>query len=541
MHGRSQVPAPRNEPPLSYGPGSPEKSRLKATVAEMAERPLEVPLWINGRAMTHAPVDVTSPHEHRRVVGLAHTATPAHVRQAIDAAEAARPGWSELDYEHRAAVFLKAADLLCGPYRDRINAATMLGQSKTAHQSEIDAVCELADFWRFNVGFGQKLMEEQPWSPPGLWNYQELRPLDGFVFAITPFNFTAIAGNLPTAPALMGNTVVWKPAPTQMASAQVIIEILQEAGLPPGVINMVAGDPGPIGEVAMNHPKMAGLHFTGSTKTFRFLWSQVGQNISRYATYPRIVGETGGKDFIFIHPSASNTEALTTAIVRGAFEFQGQKCSAASRVYVPKSVWTKLKPALLDTVATLKTGDVQDFRNFMGAVIDQRSFQKIKGYVDEAKAQPDYEILAGGTCDDGTGWFVQPTVVLSRGPETRLMREEIFGPVVTIFVYEDGDLDQALDACDANPYALTGAVFADDRLAVAALADRLRGAAGNFYINDKPTGSVVGQQPFGGSRASGTNDKAGSAANLMRWVSVRAVKETLVPPTDYRYPFLDEA
>ncbi|MEM1025137.1 MAG: L-glutamate gamma-semialdehyde dehydrogenase [Myxococcota bacterium] len=541
MHGRSQVPAPRNEPPRLYGPGSPEKAPLKAAVAKMAERPLEVPLWIDGRAVTHAPVNVTSPHEHHRVVGLAHTATAAHVQQAIEAAETARPAWAELDYEHRAAVFLKAADLVCGPYRDRINAATMLGQSKTAHQSEIDAVCELADFWRFNVGFGQELMEEQPWSPKGMWNYQELRPLDGFVFAITPFNFTAIAGNLPTAPALMGNTVLWKPAPTQMVSAQVIVEILQEAGLPRGVINMVAGDPALIGEVAMSHPKMAGLHFTGSTRTFQHLWSQVGQNIGRYASYPRIVGETGGKDFIFIHPSASNVQALSTAIIRGAFEYQGQKCSAASRVYVPKSVWSKLEPVLLDTVATLKTGDVQDFRNFMGAVIDERSFKKIKGYVDEARAQPDYEIRAGGTYDDGTGWFVQPTVVLSRSPESRLMREEIFGPVVTLFVYEDAELEATLDACDANPYALTGAIFADDRRVVAELTRRLRGAAGNFYINDKPTGSVVGQQPFGGSRASGTNDKAGSAANLMRWVSTRAVKETLVPPTDYRYPFLEES
>ncbi|MGF1508326.1 MAG: L-glutamate gamma-semialdehyde dehydrogenase [Myxococcota bacterium] len=541
MNGRTQVPPPRNEPVTSYAPGSPERAHLKSALRSLSEQVTDIPLWIDGADVSNAPESLTAPHDHQRVVGQVHRATPRHVQRAIEAAERARPSWAELDFEHRAAVFLRAAELVSGPYRDRMNAATMLGQSKTAHQSEIDAVCELCDFWRFNVAFAQKLMEEQPESPPGMWNYQELRPLDGFVFAVTPFNFTAIAGNLPTAPALMGNTVVWKPAPTQMLSARVIVEVLSRAGLPPGVINMVAGDPAAIGETVMQDPRMAGLHFTGSTKTFQLLWSQVGQNIGRYRQYPRIVGETGGKDFIFVHPSASDMGAVTTAIVRGAFEFQGQKCSAASRVYVPRSRWRDLEPQLMDTVRSLKVGDIADFRNFMGAVIDRRAFEKISGYLSEAETDPNYTISAGGKVDDQRGYFVEPTAVVSEDPRSRLMTEEIFGPVVTVHVYEDGALLEALDACDSSPYGLTGAVFADDRHAIASVAKRLRNAAGNFYINDKPTGSVVGQQPFGGSRASGTNDKAGSAANLMRWASVRAVKETFVPPTDHRYPFLEEA
>ena len=504
----------------------------------MAETVTDIPLWIDGRPVQNAPVDVTCPHDHGHVVGRAHTATPDHVQAAIEAARRAKPDWARMDFAHRAAIFLKAADLVAGPYRDRINAATMLGQSKTVHQAEIDAVCELCDFWRFNVEFADQLMTEQPLSPPGIWNSLELRPLDGFVFAVTPFNFTAIAGNLPTAPALMGNTVVWKPAPTQVLSAQVIVEVLQEAGLPPGVINMVGGEPSPIGEAVLRAEDLAGLHFTGSTKTFQFLWSQIGRNIERYRAYPRIVGETGGKDFIFIHPSAP-LEPLATAIVRGGYEFQGQKCSAASRVYVPKSIWPRLKDELVETIRTLGVGDVSDFSNFMGAVIDRKSFEKNKRYIDHAQSSSDHEIIAGGTYDDAVGYFVQPTLVRADDPKSKLMTEEIFGPVVTVFVYDDDRVEEALDLCDtSSAYALTGAVFASDRYAVKHMSERLRFTAGNFYINDKPTGSIVGQQPFGGSRASGTNDKAGSAANLMRWASPRAVKETFVPPVDYRYPFL---
>jgi 1-pyrroline-5-carboxylate dehydrogenase len=540
MDGRSPVPPPRNEPVVPHAPGTPPRQQLELTLSRTAETVTEIPLWIDGERVEHAPTDLTMPHDHRKVVGRVHTATAEHVGAAIDAAQRARADWSEMDYTDRAAVFLKAADLVAGPYRDRINAATMLGQSKTAHQSEIDAVCELCDFWRYNVHFGAELGQEQPFSPPSMWNRLELRPLDGFVFAVTPFNFTAIAGNLPTAPALMGNTVVWKPAPTQMLSAQVIVDALEEAGLPPGVINLVAGDPEPIGRVALESPHLAGLHFTGSTRTFQHLWRTIGENISRYRQYPRIVGETGGKDFIFVHPSwTDGVDALVTAIVRGAFEFQGQKCSAASRVYVPKSVWSQLREPLLSTVSEIKVGDVRDFSNFMGAVIDQRAFEKIHGYLQHAKSDPEHTILAGGEADAGTGYFVRPTVVETSNPRGKLMTEEIFGPVVTVFVYDDSDVDAAVELCESGTsYALTGGIFARDRRVVADLTRRLRFAAGNFYINDKPTGSVVGQQPFGGSRASGTNDKAGSSANLTRWVSPRAIKETFVPPTDWRYPFM---
>jgi len=538
MNGHLRVPPARNEPVTDYTPGTRARDSIREEVRRMSERVTEIPLWIGGAAVENAPADVTCPHDHRRVVGRAHSATPTHVQQAIEAARRAKTDWARMDFADRAAIFLKAADLVAGPYRDRINAATMLGQSKTVHQAEIDAVCELCDFWRFNVQFADQLMTEQPLSPPGVWNSLELRPLDGFVFAVTPFNFTAIAGNLPTAPALMGNTVVWKPAPTQMLSAQVIVEVLEAAGVPPGVINLVAGDPAPIGETVLQAEDLAGLHFTGSTATFQLLWRQIGQNISRYRQYPRIVGETGGKDFIFIHPSAA-LEPLATAIVRGGYEFQGQKCSAASRVYCPKSIWAQLEEPLVEMIRSLRQGDPQDFSNFLSAVIDRKSFDKIRGYIDHAHGTPGHHFLAGGTYDDAVGYFVPPTLVRADDPKSKLMTEEIFGPVVTVYVYDDNDVEGALDLCDtSSAYALTGAVFAQDRYAARHVADRLRFTAGNFYINDKPTGSIVGQQPFGGSRASGTNDKAGSAANLMRWTSPRAVKETFVPPTDYRYPYL---
>ncbi|NJK90271.1 MAG: L-glutamate gamma-semialdehyde dehydrogenase [Myxococcales bacterium] len=537
MDGHLRVPAPKNEAPRSYAPGSAQRESVRAELARLAELRTEVPLWIGGQDVFHQPVDLTSPHEKRRIIARVASATADDVQAAIEAALAAKREWARLPYADRAAVFLKAAELLAGPYRDRINAATMLGQSKTIHQSEIDAVSELCDFWRFNAAFGDRLLDEQPISVDGVWNQQELRPLDGFVFAVTPFNFTAIAGNLPTAPALMGNTCVWKPAPTQMLSAQVIIDVLKEAGLPPGVINMVAGDPQTIGQVAIASEHLAGLHFTGSTSTFRHLWKQIGMNIDRYRQYPRIVGETGGKDFIFAHPSAS-VPALVTAIIRGGFEFQGQKCSAASRAYVPRSIWKELEEPLLETIRSLRYGDVRDFSNFMGAVIDERAFQKITGYAELARSSA--TVLAGGNSDGSEGWFVAPTLVRVDDPRHRLMQEEIFGPIVTVWVYEDTELEDALRLCDeTSPYALTGAIFARDRRTIRQLSERLRFAAGNFYINDKPTGSVVGQQPFGGSRGSGTNDKAGSAANLMRWASVRAVKESFVSPTDHRYPHME--
>lgn len=540
MNGIPRIPEATNEPVKSYAPGTPERASIEAALSRMAEEVLDIPLVIGGQRVTGDPVDVVMPHDRRAVVGKAHTATLQQVEQAIIAAEAARPTWGTLPFEARAAVFLRAAELLAGPFRDRMNAATMLGQSKTVHQAEIDAACELIDFWRFNVTFADQLLREQPISPPGSWNRVELRPLDGFVFAVSPFNFTSIAANLCTAPALMGNTVVWKPAPTQMLSAQIIIEILDAAGLPPGVVNMVAGNAEEIGAAVLESPHLAGIHFTGSTRTFQHLWGEVGRNIARYKQYPRVVGETGGKDFIFAHPSA-RLDALTCAIVRGGYEYQGQKCSAASRIYVPRSRWAELKERLLAEIATIGVGDIRDFRNFMGAVIDERAFSKITGYIDQAEADPDCTVLTGGY-EDERGWFVKPTLVETRDPRHRLMREEIFGPVVTVFAYDDGDLEHTLDLCEsASPYALTGAIFAEDRRVIDHLTRRLSGAAGNFYVNDKPTGAVVGQQPFGGSRASGTNDKAGSAMNLLRWVSHRAIKETFVPATDYRYPFMRES
>ena len=542
-HGTFNVPYPINEPVLSYAPGSPERVALEARYHEMYNQdPIEVPMYIgNARCSTDDKRPMTPPHEHGKVLGHFSYGTPAHVQQAIDAALAARPAWSSLAWEHRAAVFLKAADLVAGPYRSTINAATMLSQGKNCFQAEIDAACEFADFLRFNAYYAQEIHAQQPESADGIWNRLEYRALEGFVFAITPFNFTAIAGNLPAVAALMGNVVVWKPSDTQVYSAEVIMQIFQEAGLPDGVINMVTCD-GPVaGDVVFKHPDFAGLHFTGSTGVFRHLWKTIGENLSTYKSYPRIVGETGGKDFVVAHASA-DVDAVVTGLIRGAFEFQGQKCSAASRAYLPQSLWPAIKESMLAEMATLKMGSPADFGNFINAVIDRRSFDKIKGYIDYAKQADDADIVAGGGCDDSLGYFVEPTVVVTENPQFKTMVEEIFGPVLTIHVYDDTQpnaFENVLDLVDGtSEYALTGAVFSGDRYAIDLACKRLENAAGNFYINDKPTGAVVGQQPFGGARGSGTNDKAGSYLNLLRWVSPRTVKEALVSPTNYRYPFL---
>ena len=533
-----QVPYPENEPVLSYGPGSPEREAQLAEYERMLnQEPVSVPMVIGGRNVTtddHRPL--TPPHDHQRVIGHAHFGTADHVRAAIDAALEARTGWAALSWEQRASIFLRAAEMLAGPWRTRINAATMLGQGKNLHQAEIDAACEFIDFLRFNCHFAQEIYAQQPESAPGIWNRLEYRALEGFVFAITPFNFTAIAGNLPISAALMGNVVVWKPSDEQIYSAHVIMELLHEAGLPEGVINLVTVD-GPVaGDVVFNHPDFSGLHFTGSTGVFRHLWKTIGENIAKYKTYPRIVGETGGKDFILAHRSA-NADEVVTGIVRGAFEFQGQKCSAASRVYLPDNLWPEIQEKLVAEVGTLKVGTPGDPTNFVGAVISRRSFDKIQGYIDFARNSDDAEILCGG-CDDSVGYFVEPTVVLAKTPHFKTMEEEIFGPVVTLYVYPADDFDAALEMVDStSEYALTGAVFARERYAIDDAMRALENAAGNFYINDKPTGAVVGQQPFGGARGSGTNDKAGSYLNLLRWVSPRTIKETLTPPRNYRYPF----
>ena len=538
-NGIFNVPGPRNEPVLAYIPGSPERKALRAELDRMAGQVIEITPRIGGRRVTTGrTAEVVMPHDHRHVLAAWHKAGASEVQRAIDAAGAAYHEWSRLPWHERAAIFLRAADLLAGPYRMTLNAATMLGQSKTAHQAEIDAACELIDFWRFNVAFAEEIYRQQPLSSPGSWNRLEHRALEGFVFAVTPFNFTSIGGNLPTAPAIVGNTVVWKPASSALYSAHIIMEILEAAGLPPGVINMVPGSGAEVGDPALASPALAGVHFTGSTATFQGMWETVGRNIRRYRAYPRIVGETGGKDFVFAHASA-DVPALATALTRGAFEYQGQKCSAASRAFIPASLWPAVQEHLLRQVAEIRVGDPVDFTNFMGAVIDANAFATIKGYLDYARQSPDAEIRAGGGCDDGKGYFVEPTVVLAKRPDLKLMREEIFGPVLTVWVYEDRDLETALEICDSgSPYALTGAVFARDRAAIVRIAGALTHAAGNFYVNDKPTGAVVGQQPFGGARASGTNDKAGSVLNLLRWVSPRAIKETFVPPTDFRYPFM---
>ena len=538
-NGVFNVPAPRNEPVLSYIPGSPERKALRAELDRMGGQVVEITPRIGGRRVTTGrTAEAVMPHDHRHVLAVWHKAGGSEVQRAIDAAGTAHRDWSRRPFHDRAAVFLKAADLLAGPYRMILNAATMLGQSKTAHQAEIDAACELIDFWRFNVAFAEEIYRQQPESSSGAWNRLEHRALEGFVFAVTPFNFTSIGGNLPTAPAILGNTVVWKPASSALYAAHFIMEILEAAGLPPGVINLVPGAGAEIGDPALASPVLAGIHFTGSTATFQGMWETVGRNIRRYRSYPRIVGETGGKDFVFAHASA-DVAALVTSLTRGAFEYQGQKCSAASRAFVPASLWPAVREALLRQVAAIRVGDPADFTNFMGAVIDANAFATIKGYIDFARQSPDAAILAGGGCDDGKGYFVEPTVIQAKRPDLKLLREEIFGPVLTVWVYEDRDLDAALELCESgSPYALTGAVFARDRAAIAHMTEVLTTAAGNFSVNDKPTGAVVGQQPFGGARASGTNDKAGSVLNLLRWVSPRAIKETFVPPTDFRYPFM---
>ncbi|WP_432496976.1 L-glutamate gamma-semialdehyde dehydrogenase [Kineococcus gypseus] len=543
MQSVTEVPAPRNEPVRTHAPGSTERKLLTDALAAQAANPVEITQTIGGVQSLGGGerVDVVQPHRHRAVLGTFAAATHADARAAVDAALAAGPRWAALDYDERAAVFLRAADLLAGPWRETLAAATMLGQSKTAQQAEIDAPCELVDFWRFNVAFGRRLVAEQPLSSPGTWNRLDHRPLEGFVYAITPFNFTAIAGNLPTAPALMGNTVVWKPSPTQMLSAHWTMRLLEAAGLPPGVVNLVGGDGRAVSDVALSDPHLAGIHFTGSTATFQHLWRTVGENISSYRTYPRLVGETGGKDFVLAHPSA-DPQVLTTAVLLGAFEYQGQKCSAASRAFVPRSVWDRVGADLLARVESLTYGDVTDLSNFGGAVIDARAFAKNAAAIERARATAGIEVAAGGTYDDSEGFFVRPTVLLGEDPGDEAFRTEYFGPVLAVHVYDDsrpGAWEDALRLVDTgSPYGLTGAVVADDRAAVRQASDALRFAAGNFYVNDKPTGAVVGQQPFGGSRASGTNDKAGSVLNLQRWTSPRVLKETFVPPTTHVYPHM---
>ncbi|MFE7563869.1 L-glutamate gamma-semialdehyde dehydrogenase [Kitasatospora sp. NPDC057500] len=541
MDAVTQVPAPVNEPVHSYAPGSPERARLEAKLKELGgQEPVQLTMTINGERRMGGGTEfhVVQPHNHAARLGTLRNATQADAQEAIDTALAAAPAWQALSFDSRAAIFLRAADLLAGPWRETLAAATMLGQSKTAQQAEIDTPCELVDFLRFNVHFARQIMAEQPISSDGVWNRSDHRPLEGFVYAITPFNFTAIAGNLPTAPALMGNVVLWKPSPTQQFSAHLLMQLLEEAGLPKGVINMVTGDGLDVSAVALKHPALAGIHFTGSTATFQHLWREVGNNISGYRTYPRIVGETGGKDFLVAHPSADKA-VLKTAMTRGAFEFQGQKCSALSRAYVPASIWAELKDEFRDEVEGLTMGDVTDLSNFMSAVIDDRSFAKNKAAIDRAQADPEVEVLAGGTYDDSVGYFVRPTVLVCKDPASEYFRDEYFGPILAVHVYEDDKYDEMLAQMESvSAYGLTGSIISQDREAVQHAMHKLRFAAGNFYINDKPTGAVVGQQPFGGGRASGTNDKAGAKQNLARWTSTRSVKETFVPPTDYRYPHM---
>jgi 1-pyrroline-5-carboxylate dehydrogenase len=532
-------PAPTNEPNLTYAPGSPERETLVAELAEMEKTQRSFPAVIGGehRDGGGAEIEVVQPHDHAHVLGTLKNSTTADAEAAVAAATAAAPGWAGMPFDERCAIILKAADLLAGPWRQRLNAATMLGQSKTAFQAEIDAACELIDFWRFNVHYAKQILTDQPIAnSPGIWNRTDHRPLEGFVYAITPFNFTAIAGNLPTAPALMGNTVIWKPSPTQQLAASLTMELLEEAGMPPGVINMLPGDGLDVSKVALAHRDLAGIHFTGSTPTFQHLWRTVGENITGYRSYPRIVGETGGKDFIVAHPSA-DPDVLRVAMIRGAFEFQGQKCSAASRAYVPRSVWNKIKDQLIADTEALSMGDVTDLSHFMGAVIDDRAFAKHKAAIARAKRQKHLTVLAGGQVDDSVGYFVRPTIVESTDPTDQMFSDEYFGPILAVHVYDDDRFEKVVEQMESfAPYALTGAIIAQDRAAIAWARKTLRFAAGNFYINDKPTGAVVGQQPFGGGRASGTNDKAGAAVNLLRWTSPRSIKETFVPPTDHRYP-----
>lgn len=539
--GIYQVPIPKNEPILNYAPGSQERDRLQKALTQARAMEIDIPMYIGSEEVrTDNKIEVNPPHDHQHLLGHFHEGDAGHVTLAINAALGAKPAWAELTWEHRASIFLKAADLIAGPYRAKLNAATMLGQSKNAYQAEIDSACEIIDFLRFNVHYMSQIYGLQPESSDGIWNRLEQRPLEGFVFALTPFNFTAIAGNLPTSAAMMGNTVVWKPAHSQIYSANVLMEIFKEAGVPDGVINLIYVDGPTVGEIVFNHPDFAGIHFTGSTTVFQHIWKTIGANISKYKSYPRIVGETGGKDFIVAHKT-SDAQALATAIVRGAFEFQGQKCSAASRVYVPDNLWDEVKSKVLSDLSEIKMGPVEDFGNFINAVIDEKAFDKITSYIDEAKKSNLVEIIAGGSYDKSKGYFIEPTILVTEDPQYVSMCEEIFGPVLSIYVYQAERFEEALELVDqTSPYALTGAIFSQDRYAAELATKKLVNAAGNFYINDKPTGAVVGQQPFGGARASGTNDKAGSMINLLRWVSPRTIKETFVPPKDYRYPFLQE-
>ena len=536
-----KVPLPVNEPVKLYKPKSTEREELKKKLSELKSEQIEVPLIIGGEEVkTSNTAEMRIPHDHGHVLGVYHKAGKKEVDMAIEAALEARKEWAEMPWEQRISVFLKMADLLAGPWRATINAATMLGQSKVVHQAEIDSACELIDFWRFNSYFFSKLIDEQPYSPSGMWNRLEYRPLEGYVFAVTPFNFTSIAGNLPTAPAIVGNVCLWKPASSAVYSAYYLMKLFEAAGLPKGVINFVPGSGGQVGTPAMSNSNLAGIHFTGSTAVFQSMWKVVADNLKSMKCYPRIVGETGGKDFIFAHNS-SDIDGLIVAAIRGAFEYQGQKCSAASRMYVPKSIWSEFKEKYVSEISKIKMGDVEDFTNFMSAVIDKAAFESITGYVKFAKGSKDAEIITGGNFDDSKGYFIEPTTVVATNPKFKTMEEEIFGPVLTIYVYDDDKFDETLTLCDeTSPYALTGAIWAQDRNAILKMSDKLRNAAGNFYINDKPTAAVVGQQPFGGGRASGTNDKAGSGMNLMRWMTARTIKETYVPPKEWRYPFMGD-
>ena len=537
--GIYKVPVAVNEPVKSYAPGSQERKELQAMLKELRKNELDIPMYIGGREVrSDNRSRIAPPHDHKHTLGHFHKSDKAHVNQAIDAALAARSAWSALGWEHRASIFLKAAELIAGPYRAKLNAATMLGQSKNAYQAEIDSACEIIDFLRFNVQFMSEIYSEQPQSSPGMWNRTEWRPLEGFVYALTPFNFTAIAGNLPSSCAMMGNVVVWKPSNTQVYSANVLMEIFMKAGVPPGVINLIYPSGPDAAEVIFSHRDFAGIHFTGSTEVFRSIWQSIGSNISKYRSYPRIVGETGGKDFVLAHPTADPT-VVAVALSRGAFEYQGQKCSAASRAYVPAGIWEQVKTRMQADLKTMKMGGTEDFGNFINAVIDEKSFDKLAAYIDKAKDDPGVEIVAGGTYNKSKGYFIDPTVLVVKDPQYVTMCEELFGPVLTVYVYNDNEFEKVLETVDSTSiYALTGSVISSDRYAIARATERLSNAAGNFYINDKPTGAVVGQQPFGGARGSGTNDKAGSKINLLRWVSPRTIKETFVPPVDYKYPFL---
>ena len=532
---------PINEPVLNYAPGSPEKTELKKKLSELQSKEIEIPLIIGGEEVKSGKTaEIRVPHNLSRKLGVYHKAGEKEVKMAIEAALEARKKWAEMPWEHRASIFHKAAELLSGPWRATVNAATMLGQSKTAYQAEIDSACELIDFWRFNTYYMTQLMGDQPYSPKGMWNRMEYRPLEGFVFAVTPFNFTSIAGNLPTAPVIVGNVSLWKPASSAVYSAYFLMKLWEEAGLPKGVINFIPGSGSQVGDPVMASPDLAGVHFTGSTAVFQGMWKTISDNLQNSKYYPRIVGETGGKDFIFAHKSA-DVDALVVAAIRGAFEYQGQKCSAASRMYIPKSIWGDFKKKYTAEVGKIKMGDIEDFTNFVGAVIDKGAYESIKSYIDYAKDAKDAEIITGGNCDDKKGYFIEPTTIVTTNPTFKSMQEEIFGPVLTIYVYEDDKFDETLELCNTtSPYALTGAIWSQDREMLVKMSDKLRDAAGNFYINDKPTAAVVGQQPFGGGRASGTNDKAGSAMNILRWMTVRSIKETFVPPKDWKYPFMNE-